>query len=399
MTPMISLDEARRLIRAEADALAAETVAVDAAVGRVLAEPVTAIRTQPPFAASAMDGYAVRAADLDGKPVRLTIRGEAAAGHASDRPLATGECQRISTGAPVPDGADQVVIQENVHRDGDHISTSEAPEPGRHIRHAGIDFSAGDSLLAAGTRLTPRRLSLVISAGQTQLAVRRQPRTAILSTGDELVEPGQSTRPDQIINSLGPGLSALVRLWGGNPHYLGIARDNPEQVRLKLDAATGFDLIVTIGGASVGDHDHLRQVFQEMGGQLVFEKIAIKPGKPTWFGQLGNTLILGLPGNPVSAIVMARLCLKPLMDALLANPEDDAFLLAKLSAGLPANGPRETMMRAKLEAHTGKIASLDNQDSSALSALNTANALIRRPAGAGAAAMGDTVEYLLLGDL
>ncbi|WP_420430753.1 gephyrin-like molybdotransferase Glp [Hyphobacterium sp.] len=396
---MISLDEARMLIRTETAPLATETVALDAAVGRVLAEPVKALRTQPPFAASAMDGYAVRSADLDGKPVQLLVRGEAAAGHASERPLQAGECQRISTGAPIPAGAEQIVIQENVQRDGDQISTSDASEPGRHVRRAGIDFSSGDTLLTAGTQLTPRRLSLVVSAGLTRLTVRRRPRTGILSTGDELVEPGQSTRPDQIVNSLGPGLAALVRQWGGDPHYLGIARDDPEQVRDKLASAAGFDLIVTIGGASVGDHDHLRRVFDEMGGQLVFEKVAIKPGKPTWFGQLGATCVLGLPGNPVSAMVMARLCLKPLMDALLANTVSDTFLLARLSADLPANGPRETLMRARHEAGTGKIVSLDNQDSSALSALNTANALIRRPAGADAAAMGDTVEYLPLGDL
>ncbi|MEE2525698.1 gephyrin-like molybdotransferase Glp [Hyphobacterium sp. HN65] len=396
---MISLDDALQFIRSETRPLSVERVATMESVGRIVAKPVAAARTQPPFAASAMDGYAVRAQDLDGDGSELLVRGESAAGHASERLLQAGECQRISTGAPLPDGSDQIVIQENAKRQGDRLTTTDTPHPGRHIRRAGIDFTAGDTLLSPGNRITPRSLSLIVSAGVDTVDVYRRPQTGLLSTGDELVEPGASTRPDQIVNSLGPGLGALIRHWGGEPDYLGIARDDPGQVRSRLAAASGLDLLVTIGGASVGDHDHLRRVFADMGGELVFEKIAIKPGKPTWFGRLGGTHVLGLPGNPVSAMVMARLCLKPLMDGLLGQSADLPFLTARLSADLPANGPRENMIRAGLEARTGEIQPVSNQDSSALSALVVANALIRRPANAPAASAGDAVEYLPLDDM
>lgn len=396
---MISLDEALHFIRTETRPLATEAVAITDANGRIVANTVTSERTQPPFAASAMDGYAVRSRDLKDTITELIVRGESAAGHASERALQAGECQRISTGAPMPAGADQVVIQENTERQGDRLTTSDTTDPGRHIRRAGIDFAAGDTLLEPGVRITPRSLSLAVSAGVTSLKVYRRPRTGILSTGDELVEAGGPTRRDQIINSLGPGLEALVRQWGGDPNYLGIVRDDPAQVRARLETASGLDLLVTIGGASVGDHDHLRRVFAEMGGELIFEKIAIKPGKPTWFGRLGSTLVLGLPGNPVSAMVMARLCLKPLMQALQGQSVPQFFSSARLSAELSANGPRENMVRARLEAQTGTIAPLTNQDSSAMSALVAANALIRRPSNAPAAAIGDAVEFLPLDDL
>ncbi|WP_421785159.1 gephyrin-like molybdotransferase Glp [Hyphobacterium sp.] len=396
---MIPLDDALALIEQTVTPLAMERIAFDASIGRVLAEPVMAARTQPPFAASAMDGYAVRSADLAASPVQLTVRGEAAAGRASGRAIAAGECQRISTGAPVPDGADQIVIQENAVRTGDRITTSATPDPGRHIRKAGIDFVEGDHLLDRGVQLTPRRLSLVVSAGLTELNVVRQPRTAILSTGDELVEPGQAPHSDQIINSLAPGLVALVRQWGGEPAYLGIARDDPAQVREQLMKAADFDMLLTIGGASVGDHDHLRETFRAMGGQSFFEKIAIKPGKPTWFGRLGKTWVLGLPGNPVSAMVMARLCLRSLLDALLGRTESVVFQSAVLTEALDANGSREALLRAVCDRNRGSIMPVSNQDSSALSALSTANALIRRPANAASAKAGDTVACLFMDEM
>jgi len=394
---MISLDEALSLIRNRIEPLASEAITIGEARGRWLAAPVIATRTQPPFDASAMDGYAVRAADLSGMMVSLKLAGESAAGHSSERKLGPGEAFRISTGAPMPAGADQVVIQENCTRKAASIHTSEASLPGKHIRRAGLDFKIGDKLLEPVRRLSASAISLAASSGQVALAVSRQPIVGILSTGDELVEIGEPARPDQIINSLAPGLTALVREWGGQPHYLGIAKDDPADVRDKLAAIGELDLLVTIGGASVGDHDHLRRVFAEQGGDLIFEKIAIKPGKPTWFGTLGKTHVIGLPGNPVSAHVMAQLCLKPAMDRLLGVHAPATFCEATLGVELPANGERENMIRARHDPSTGLIAPLVKQDSSALSALMLSNALIRRPANAGPAASGETVEFLPLG--
>ena len=393
---MISLDEALYLIRSTLDPVDKETIPLTRAHGRTLAVPVIAARTQPPFAASAMDGYAVRSASLTGQSVSLRLSGESAAGHASPAPVGIDEAFRISTGAPMPEGADQVVIQENCSREGDNIITAEPSRPGANIRKVGVDFSTGDRLLDAGRKLSAAGLSLVASAGLSDVFVCRQPAVGLLSTGDELVEIGQTAGPDQIINSLGPGLTALVRKWGGQPRYLGIARDDPEDVREKLMAGNGLDLLVTIGGASVGDHDHLRKEFAVLGGELVFEKIAIKPGKPTWFGRLGPIPVIGLPGNPVSAMVMARLCLKAAMDRLLGSESPVLFPSAKLGMDLPANGPRENLIRAHYDVVSGQIAPLVNQDSSALSALVASNALIRRPANAAAARAGEGVTFLPL---
>lgn len=395
---MISLDEALALIRRTLDPLGAETIPLTDAQGRTLAAPVMATRSQPPYAASAMDGYAVRSADLTGQSVTLRLAGESAAGHASQVRVGPGEAFRISTGAPMPDGADQVVIQENCRRQGHSVLTAEPVRPGANIRQAGVDFPRGARLLDAGRPLSAAGLSLAASGGQATVSVCRQPEIGVLSTGDELVEIGQAAGPDQIVNSLSIGLTALIRDWGGRPRYLGIARDDPAAIRAKLLASDGLDLLVTIGGASVGDHDHLRHVFAGLGGELVFEKIAIKPGKPTWFGRLGATPVIGLPGNPVSALVMARLCLKPAMDRLLGSEDPALFHPARLGVDLPPNGPRENMIRAHYDSLTGQVAPLSNQDSSALTALVAANALIRRPANAAAAVAGDRVTYLFLGN-
>ena len=393
---MITLDDALALIRDRIQPLGAETVPLDEAHRRWLTAPLIAARTQPPFDASAMDGYAVRSADLTGSDITLDLTGESAAGHASHHHVDAGEACRISTGAPLPDGADQVVIQENCKSANGIITTAEAPSPGANIRHAGIDFSSGDTLLEAGRRLIPAAVSLAASAGHSTLRLSRQPVVGILSTGDELVEIGDETGPGQIINSIAPGLSALVQQCGGQTCYLGIARDTPADVREKLSQTGGLDLLVTVGGASVGDHDHLRRVFGELGGELFFGKIAIKPGKPTWFGQLGTTPVIGLPGNPVSAMVMAQLCLKPAIHRMLGIEIPTVFRAAKLSGVLPANGPRENMIRAQYDIRTGQIRPLANQDSSVLSALVASNALIRRPAHAAAADAGETVEFLPL---
>lgn len=393
---MISLDQARAILIEVLTAGPTETVDYTKACGRVLGEPLVAKRTQPPFDASAMDGYAIRSADLEQGPAGFELTGESAAGARHYGILQAGQAIRISTGAPMPDGADQVVIQERARLDSGRVHLDDTSRPNSNVRKAGADFSAGEILLPSGTRLTPDAIGLAVGSGLTMLTVHARPRVGILSTGDELVEPGEPSGPDQIINSISKALDGLVRQWGGEPVYLGIARDSPEAVRAKLDAAAGLDLLVTIGGASVGDHDHLRQVFHDAGGRLEFEKIAVKPGKPTWFGALGDVPVLGLPGNPVSSLVMARLCLLPALQRLTGQLPELEFGRARLGVELEENGSRENFVRAVRNVESGAVSPVSNQDSSALSALTLADCLIRRAANAPAALAGEVVEILPL---
>jgi len=365
--------------------------------GAFLAEPLVAQWTQPPFAASAMDGYAVRSADLAAGSEALRLVGEAAAGHAFDRPVGPGEAVRISTGAPVPDGADQVVMHEKASRAGDTVRLDDTVRPMANIRPAGTDFSRGDRLIEAERRLSPEAVALAAAARVATLHIHPRPRVAILATGDELVEPGAPAGPSQIVNSVAPGLVELVRIWGGEPVYLGIAQDRPEAVRDALRRGRDCDLTVTVGGASVGGHDHLRAVFQADGGHFVFERIAARPGKPTWFGTIAEHPVLGLPGNPVSALVMARLFLRPALARLGGGAAAAVFVEAPLAVTLEANDWRESYLRATRD-EAGRVAPLPNQDSSALSALVQADCLIRRPAGAPALAAGERVEILVLSD-
>lgn len=392
---MISLDAALAALAGDLKPLSAETIPYHQADGRVLAAAITAAMTQPPFPASAMDGYAVRASDLGEAPARLRLAGESAAGHAFSGALKPGEAALISTGAPVPAGADQVVVKEVSRVDGDHVTLDARPEPGKHIRPAGVDFRSGQTLLPAGTRLRADHVALAAGCGALDLTVTRRPRVGVLSTGDELVEPGEPVSGAQIINSVSKGMAPLIRRWGGEPVYLGTARDDPQSVRAAFAKGRGLHLIVTLGGASVGAHDHLRAVFAADGGTLNFEKIAIKPGKPTWFGRLDGQPFLGLPGNPVSALVMAHLTLRPALAALLGA--DDASLAledAVLAAPLPETGPRETWVRARLT--DGRAEPHPNQDSSALSAMAQSNCLIRRMAGGGPARAEESTIILRL---
>jgi molybdopterin molybdotransferase len=393
---MIPLDEARTRLLEEIDPLPPLTLPALEAGGRILAEALEAQLTHPPLDVSAMDGYAVQSTDLGATPARLRLAGESAAGHVMDRPVEEGEAARISTGAAVPDDADQVVIQENTEREGDSVLVQDGPRPGAHIRRAGSDFAEGETLLPAGARLNADAAGLAASAGVTSLLVQPAPRIGLLATGDELVEPGETPGPGQIISSVSKGLAVLVEENGGLAIDLGVARDNEADVRRALGRAEEVDLLVTIGGASVGDHDHLRRVFTQMGGTLWFEKIAVKPGKPTWAGALKGRPVLGLPGNPVSALVLARLLLLPAVGRLEDAPRRPVFLRAPLAAPLPAGGPRETFLRARHYPETGRIAPLPKQDSGALAELAQANALIRRPIGAAAADVGETAEFLPL---
>ncbi len=395
---MISLAEAQAILARDLSPLPPRRVGLDKAAGEYLAKPVTAALTQPPFAASAMDGYAVRSADLTGNTVALALIGEAAAGHAFAGQVGPGEAVRISTGAVLPDGADQVVIQENTQRLDDQVSTDQPAQPGQHIRRAGQDFRAGQTLLDTGHRLTAEAVSLIAAAGHDRVDVTARPRVGVLASGDELVEPGQTPAPGQIINSITSGLMALIRQWGGDPVYLGIARDDEADIRARLGAAPELDLIVPVGGASVGEHDHMRRIITQGGGDIRFAKIAVRPGKPTWFARRpdGKPPLIGLPGNPVSALVMARLVLHPALQALRGEDAQTALIRAQLGSEMAPNGDRETYVRAVWDRQTGIATALPRQDSAILTTLVTAHALIRRPVGAKAAEAGDEVDILPL---
>lgn len=377
--------------------MAPEQVPLIAAAGRVLAAGVTATLTQPPFDTSAMDGYAVRSRDVATLPVTLTRVGESAAGHAFAGTLNPGETVRISTGAPVPTGADAVVIQENTDVSGDRVGIREGVAARANIRDRGFDFRQGDTLLAAGRVLDARAITVAAAGGHGVLPVRRKPVVAILATGDELVEPGTPPGPHQIVGSNAYGLAALVARAGGTAHLLGIARDRHDALAAKIAAAAGADILVTIGGASVGDHDLIGPALEAAGAGIDFWKIAMRPGKPMLFGRLGAQRVLGLPGNPVSCLVTARVFLVPLIQHLLGLPSAAVQARAELAVPLEENGPRQHYMRARSEFRDGaapRVTPLTSQDSAALSLLAHADCLIVRPAHAGAAQAGDPVDVL-----
>lgn len=365
--------------------------------GRILAAEVTARLTQPPFDASAMDGYAVRSADLDRIPASLSLVGESAAGHAFGGGVAAGQCVRISTGAPVPEGADCVVIQENTSRDGSVVIVREGVDVGQHIRRQGFDFAVGQSLLAGGARLDAHAIALAAAAGHARLSVRRKPTVAILATGDELVEPGETPNASQIVSSNSYGLAAMIEAAGGAPQLLPIARDRRDALAAGIAAAEGADILVTIGGASVGDHDLVGPILKENGTSLDFWKIAMRPGKPLMFGRRGAQRVLGLPGNPVSCLVTGHVFLVPLVRRLLGLRAGNSTEPAVLAVGVEANGPRQHYMRARLDSRGERlplVTPLSSQDSGALSLLASAGCLIVRPAGAESAAAGEQVEVL-----
>jgi molybdopterin molybdotransferase len=377
-----------------------EHVDLFAASGRILAAPIAARLTQPPFDASAMDGYAVRAADVATLPARLLVIGEAAAGHAFDGEMQAGQAVRIFTGAPIPAGADAVVIQENTTRDGDIVHVVDGRLDAEHVRPRGGDFAEGAALLAADRKLSTRDVTLAAAMGHPTLPVRRRPRVAILATGDELVLPGETLRADQIVCSNPFGVAAMVAAQGAEPQFLGIARDTRESLTAHLNRARDADVIVTLGGASVGDHDLVGPVLRDMGLNLGFWKIAMRPGKPLMFGQLGAQRVLGLPGNPVSSLITARLFLVPLIRAMLGlPPELQASHTARTTVALAANGPRAHYMRATLQTGAdggSELMPVRSQDSSLLAPLAAADVLIVRPIGAAAVAAGAAVPFLPL---
>jgi len=394
---LLPVEEALARILDGAIPLEPEAVDLLQARGRVLAEDVVAKLTQPPFNASAMDGYAVRAADTGDPHASLRVVGESQAGKRYDGTLGPGEAVRIFTGAPVPKGADTVVIQENVERSGDAINVLEAPKPGANIRTAGGDFTAGHTVLSTGRLLDAGALTLAAAAGHAALSVRRKPVVAILATGDELVEAGaQRPGPDQIISSNPYGLAAIVERAGGGARLLGIASDTQDAIAGRIAAAAGADILVTIGGASVGDRDLVRPVLEARGMALNFWKIAMRPGKPMLFGRLDGMRVLGLPGNPNSCLITARVFLVPLIARLLGRQDaPGSAQTAVLAAPLEANGPRQHYMLAMLEPGSPpRVRAIASQDSGRISSLVAANVMIVRAPDAPPLAAGASVEIL-----
>ncbi|WP_298494188.1 gephyrin-like molybdotransferase Glp [uncultured Maritimibacter sp.] len=390
---MISVEEALGRILDLITPLSTETVSLAHAAGRTLAEPVVATRDQPPFAASAMDGYAVK--DLEVEPDALfKVIGEARAGERFEGRVGSGQAVRIFTGAPVPEGADHVVIQEDVTLRGSLISLHRNLSSGPNIRPAGNDFRVGGTV-AAPRVLTPKDVALIASMNVPAVTVTRRPDVAIIATGDELVMPGEVPGPDQIVASNSFGLKAMLDAAGANARLLPIARDTRESLATVFGLASGADLIITIGGASVGDHDLVGQVAAELGMEQAFYKVAMRPGKPLMAGRMGKTPMIGLPGNPVSALVCGTVFVLPALRRLLGQTEvETPELTATLTAPLEANGPRQHYMRAVRDADG--IAAMDRQDSALLSVLATANALIVRPPNDPARAAGEPVTYLIL---
>jgi molybdopterin molybdotransferase len=403
MAGLLSVDEALgRIVNAVSAPVAAETIPIIQAAGRVLAGPLVATRTQPPFPASAMDGYAVRAADLAaGGP--LTLAGESAAGRRFAGRLGAGQAVRIFTGAPVPDGADTILIQENATRAGDAIVPLQTEPAGRFVRPAGADFTAGDAFFAAGHRLKAKDMALAASLGPATAVVRRRPRIAVLATGDELVHPGQAPGVDQIVAANHLSILQLIADAGAEGRFLGIAKDRMDELKRSIAAAKDWqsDVLVTLGGASIGDHDLVQAALAEAGMDLGFWKIAMRPGKPLMFGKLNGMLALGLPGNPASSVVCAHVFLRPLIAALLGAPDAaaDHTRPGVLGCDLAANDQRMEYMRATLARPAGGLpvlTPLASQDSSLTRVLAAADALVLRPAHAPAAKAGEPCRYLLL---
>lgn len=398
---MILVEEALARLLKPLSALAAEDVTLPEAFGRVLAEDVASRRTQPPSSMSAMDGYAVRAADLDSFPARLLVVGAAPAGSAFDGIVGTREAVRIFTGAPVPQGADSIVIQEDTERDGDYVVVPRAVTKFRHIRPEGQDFKLGSVELHAGKRLTARDIGLAAAMDRPWLRVHRRPRVAILATGNEIVLPGEPAGPNQIVSSNSFALGAFVTACGGIPVQLGIAPDDKAALQRLADGARGADLLVTTGGASVGDHDLVREALGATGLELDFWQIALRPGKPLMVGRYKDTPMVGLPGNPVSTMVCALLFLKPALErlsGLVASDTDPAT--ARLARPLPASDRRQDYLRASLRrAADGLLEAnpFETQDSSLMGVLARSDCLVIRPPHAPAAKTGDMVPVLMLG--
>ena len=390
---MISVEEALSHVFDLLSPVGVETVPLAEAAGRVLAAPVRAKRTQPPFPASAMDGYALNGTEAEPHAMFKVI-GTAAAGHGFGGRVGPGQAVRIFTGAPVPEGATRVIIQEDVTARGDMITLGDALDSGPHIRPAGNDFAEG-ATVEPPRRLTPADLSLLAAMNIPELPVRRRPVVAIIATGDELVMPGEEPGPDQIIASNSFGLKALVEAEGAEARLLPIARDTRASLETVFGLAEGADLILTSGGASVGEHDLVGDVAAGLGMEQSFYKVAMRPGKPLMAGRMGDAAMIGLPGNPVSALVCGHVFVRPALRAMLGLGAAPAPRhKGALAAPIGANGPREHYMRATITP--GGLSVFDRQDSALLSVLAAADALVIRPPHDGPRGAGEAVEYLTL---
>ena len=390
---MISVTEALAHLFALTPQLPVEHVPLRAAAGRTLAQDVQAQRTQPPFAASAMDGYALR--NDETKPgAQFHVIGESAAGHRFQGNIQPGQAVRIFTGAPVPTGADRVIIQEDVTRQGDHITLDDNLDQQTYIRAAGQDFSAGETIKAPRT-LRPADIALLAAMNIATVPVTRKPVVAIIPTGDELVQPGEAPSMDQIIASNSYGLAALLEDLGASPRLLPIAKDSATSLALTFDLAQSADLIITIGGASVGDHDLVGQVAGDKGMEQAFYKIAMRPGKPLMAGKMGGAMMIGLPGNPVSAMVCGHVFVAPVIRAMLGHKADATpTQTATLAHDIGPNGPRAHYMRGHLGSEGLQV--FDRQDSALLSVLARANCLAIRPPNDPARPKGDPLQIIKL---
>ncbi|RUU54916.1 gephyrin-like molybdotransferase Glp [Mesorhizobium sp. M2C.T.Ca.TU.002.02.1.1] len=398
---LVPVAEALERLLDGAAPLPGERIPLADAAGRVLAEPVVALRTQPPFNASAMDGYAARAADVASAPAQLEVIGMAPAGRRFSGTVGEGQAVRIFTGAPLPDGADTIVIQENVRDRGNgKIEVTEPTAQARNVRRRGLDFGEGDVLLEKGRVLDAAALSLAASANHPALNVVRRPLVAIIATGDELLPPGSALGPDQIISSNAYGVAAAAQSVGARALDLGIAADRKEAIAALVRKAVeaNADVIVTLGGASVGDHDLIHDVLTGEGMQLDFWKIAMRPGKPLMFGRLGNVRCIGLPGNPVASIVCSQLFLKPLLARLGGRDHRQDLRTARLGAAMQANDLRQDYVRAVVREDAGTLVAtpFGIQDSSMLRMLADANGLIVREPFAPAAETGAECSVLML---
>jgi molybdopterin molybdotransferase len=396
---VISVEEALSRLLAPLEMLPPEQISIAEGVGRVLAEDVASRRTQPPFAVSAMDGYAVRAEDVATVPVELRIVAEVPAGAGFGGHVGPGETARIFTGAPLPAGTDAIVIQEDTERQGSRVRILEGVPRGRYVRREGLDFSEGDVLLHAGRRLTARDIGLLAAMNRPWLYVHRRPRVGILSTGDEIVMPGDPIGPHQIVSSNSLALAAFVTACGGTPVSVGNAPDDPEALRQIAAATRGVDLLVTTGGASVGEHDLVRDALAADGLELDFWQIAMRPGKPLMVGSYRGKPMIGLPGNPVSTLVCALLFLQPALERMsgVAAPTTEAAPTARLGVPLAKNDRRQDYLRSRLSRAadgTLEVYPFEVQDSSMMRLLAAADCLVVRPPLAPAAAADTQVPIV-----
>ena len=393
---MISILQALTLITQNRQAPKVETVSLTQALGRTLASDIAARLTQPPLDSSAMDGYAVKLDDIQSTGTQLKVIGEAPAGAPFMDPVNQGEAVRIFTGGAVPKGADTIIIQENVKADGTKITILEPQSSKRHIRRKGLDFNQGDILIKSGTTLGPAEIAVAAASGHAQINVSQKLSVAILSGGDELISPGDMPKPGQIINSNPFALAALIESWGHEAVILPTAKDTIDSILARIKSANASDVIIPVGGASVGDHDHMRRAFKAAGLEVIFEKVAVRPGKPTWFGTLKGKPVLGLPGNPASALVCAQLFAK-----LLLTGNAPQNVTCRLSEDSRANGPRESYQRAVVSSIEGTlyVKPLPIQDSGLITPFLSANGLLRLPANCPALTAEDLAEVLLINPL